>query len=179
MWLRNQTIDLLKEHLLSAQQQMKKFADRHHRDVSIATGDQVLLRLHPYYMKSLARRPNEKLSPRFYGSFEIEERIGPVAYRLKLPSTCRIHPVFHVSHLKLYRGMVVSGLPLPPNLSDEMELDVQPSVVLDSRVRSVGGKQVPEVLVQWDGLPSGEATWEPVFTIQIQFPSFNLGDKVG
>jgi len=32
------------------------------------------------------------------------ERIGPVAYRLKLPPRSRIHSVFHVVFLKKYEG---------------------------------------------------------------------------
>ena len=43
-----------------------------------------------------------KLAPQFCGSFSIIERIGPVAYRLALPLTVKVHNVFHVSLLKKY-----------------------------------------------------------------------------
>nr|GEV32859.1 hypothetical protein [Tanacetum cinerariifolium] len=43
----------------------------------------------------------EKLAPRFVGPFENTERIGPVAYRLRLPDELNdVHDTFHVSNLK-------------------------------------------------------------------------------
>jgi hypothetical protein len=42
-----------------------------------------------------------KLAPRFVGPYPTIGRIGPAAYRLKLPeSMCVIHNVFHVSQLR-------------------------------------------------------------------------------
>jgi hypothetical protein len=41
-----------------------------------------------------------KLAARYCGTFEILERIGPVAYMIALPGSMSIHNVFHVSLLK-------------------------------------------------------------------------------
>ena len=83
----------LHQHLHRAQQRMKAQVDKGRRDVSFEVGDMVLLKLRPYCHHSLARRANEKLSPRFYGPFKIIEKIGLVA-------EAKIHLVFHVSQLK-------------------------------------------------------------------------------
>jgi len=63
-------------------------------------GDTTYIKISPYKLKSLAKKMNEKLSPRYYGPYKIAECIGEVTYRLDLPYTYRIHPVFHVSQLK-------------------------------------------------------------------------------
>nr|GEU64278.1 reverse transcriptase domain-containing protein [Tanacetum cinerariifolium] len=47
-----------------------------------------------------------KLAPRFVGPFEITERIGPVAYRLRLPQELNnVHDTFHVPIEILERGI--------------------------------------------------------------------------
>jgi hypothetical protein len=43
---------------------------------------------------------HKKMAPKREGFFEIEEVLGPVTYRLKLPNTWKIHNVFHAVLLK-------------------------------------------------------------------------------
>ena len=62
-------------------------------------GDAVYLKLQAYKQGS-ALGGNQKLQPRYYGPFPITDRIGKVAYQLKLPPDAQIHNVFHVSLLK-------------------------------------------------------------------------------
>jgi hypothetical protein len=47
-----------------------------------------------------SQRPSKKLDHVKIGPYPIEKQTGPVNYRLKLPDTMRIHPVFHVALLE-------------------------------------------------------------------------------
>ncbi|KAL6547259.1 hypothetical protein OROMI_022980 [Orobanche minor] len=160
--------------MFKAQQQMKKQVDAHRREESFAVGDRVYLKLRPYRQRTLARRVNEKLAPRYFGPFEVEEKIGHVAYRLLLPDTARIHNVFHVSQLKRAIGNRVATPHLPATLTEEMEVLLQPEAVEGVREGTKG----TEVLIRWRDLPDFEATWEEYDMLNGQFPDFNLEDKV-
>ncbi|EXB75569.1 Pyridoxine/pyridoxamine 5'-phosphate oxidase [Morus notabilis] len=118
----------------------------------------------------------KKLAPRYYGPFQILARIGPVAYRLQLPSHARIHPVFHVSRLKKALGSVDIPQSLPPILSEDLTLHVEPNQVLDTCFSPATGSL--EVLIKWRHLPDFESSWELYEVIQRQFPDFHLEDKV-
>lgn len=52
--------------------------------VEFQVGDMVFLRIRPYRQVSLRKGRNEKLWPKFFGSYKALERIGAVAYRLAL-----------------------------------------------------------------------------------------------
>jgi len=97
---RDQALEELKDQLVRAQANMKRGADQKRRDVQFAVGEFVYLKIRPYRRKTLAVHPNEKLAPRFYGPFAIEQRVGPMAYKLALLAPYHVHHVFHVSQLR-------------------------------------------------------------------------------
>ncbi|TYK19810.1 Transposon Tf2-11 polyprotein [Cucumis melo var. makuwa] len=123
-------ISALKEYLLVAQNRMKKEIDLYRRELKFKNGDDVYLKLRLYRQKSLARKQNEKLAPKFYGSYRIIEEIAEVAYRLDLPPKAMIHSVFHISQLKLKQSQTQQVQHLPPALTREFELQVEPEAVL-------------------------------------------------
>src|SRR5215204_6341591 len=60
------------------------------------------------------RRPSDKLDSKLLGPFKVLESISRHAVRLDLPSTIKIHPVFHTSLLELYCSNEVQPLIEPP-----------------------------------------------------------------
>lgn len=108
--------DTLRRRLLKAQATMKHQADAHRRDVHFEVGQWVYVRLRPICQRSITGTAHPKLSKRFFGPFQIFEKIGPIAYRLQLPPTAKIHPVFHCSLLRPHQG------PLPMTTADPIPL---------------------------------------------------------
>ena len=43
---------------------------------------------------------DNKLAPKYYGPFKVLQRIGSMTYKLELPPSSCVHPVFHVYYLK-------------------------------------------------------------------------------
>ncbi|GJR47905.1 hypothetical protein Tco_1316008 [Tanacetum coccineum] len=78
----------------------KSYVDKRRKPYELKVMDRVLLKVSPW--KGTIRFCKKgKLAPRYVGPFEIVERVGPLAYRLRLPQelSC-VHDTFHVSNLK-------------------------------------------------------------------------------
>uniref|UniRef100_A0A8C7YG30 Integrase catalytic domain-containing protein n=1 Tax=Oryzias sinensis TaxID=183150 RepID=A0A8C7YG30_9TELE len=73
-------------------------------------GDRVWLSSTDIPLKGGAR----KLMPRYIGPYPVVGIINPVAVRLDLPRTLRVHPVFHVSKLKPAKDSPLQPPPAPP-----------------------------------------------------------------
>jgi hypothetical protein len=92
---RDHILTQLQQNLHKAKKIMKSQADKKRRDVVLEVGDLALVKLQPYRQITLANRPNQKHNLKYFGPFALLARIGTVAYKLALPSTARIHPVFY------------------------------------------------------------------------------------
>ena len=148
---RDEVIRQLKYHLERAQQRMTKVANAHRREVIFKVGDLVFLKIRPHRQQTLSYRVHSKLSSRYYGPFEILQRVGTVAYRLKLPEDSCIHPVFHVSQLKPAVGRHPPTTTLPPALNAPTPYDFEPAAILATQMMQQGSTTIPQLLVQWQG----------------------------
>jgi hypothetical protein len=137
---------------------MKRFANLKRTERHFEVGDWVYLRLQPYKQHSIVQRKNLKLSPRFYGPYQIEERIGGVAYCLNLPSTSLLHPVFHVSVLKKKLGARNLLVTTIPPLTVGGGPQAEPEEILQRRLKKKNGRAVSELLVKWKGLEVVDAS---------------------
>lgn len=120
------------------------YADQRRVERSLEVGAMVYLRLQPYRQSTLKKSGAEKLKPRFYRLFKVIKRVGVVAYELELPSSSKVHNIFHVSRLKKALGHnVVAASQLPP-LDEEGQLVLIPKEILDSRERSLRKRTMRE-----------------------------------
>lgn len=83
-------------------------------------------------------RPTKKFADKWYGPFNVIEKIGAAAYKLKLLSTWnRVHPVFNEVLLKRYIRPAFSSqekpAPPPPVLIDNEE-EYEIDEILDSHL---------------------------------------------
>lgn len=115
------------------------------------------------------QRPAKKLDSRNLGPFKIEQIINPRAYKLALPTSMRIHPVFHTSLLHLDPSNPLPGQTVmykdeaEPEVvarEDTAEEEWEVSAVLDSR--RDGKKRRLRYLVQWVGWAADWRYWEEI-----------------
>ena len=119
-----------KDAIKASQEKQKTTADKHSRPLNSRkmTGsclnfprlaydkprEKIWQGMHSGHQKYYA-----KLARRYYGSFQILERINETAYRLKFPTHWHIHNAFQVSLLKDYKGTP----PKEPIMEDPPEFD--------------------------------------------------------
>ncbi|KAL2246181.1 UNVERIFIED_CONTAM: Transposon Ty3-I Gag-Pol polyprotein [Sesamum indicum] len=97
-------IKTVKKCLKEAQDRQKSYVDKHQREMEYQVGEKVFLKVSPW-RGILSFGKQGKLSPRYIGRYEILERVGPLAYRLALPTELsQIHDVFHISMIRRYRS---------------------------------------------------------------------------
>ncbi|GJR60584.1 hypothetical protein Tco_1502746 [Tanacetum coccineum] len=152
---------LIKEKLKAARDRQNSYADKRRKLLEFEVGDRVLLRVSPW--KGVVRFGKKgKLALRYVGPFEILERIGLVAYRLRLPEELNsVHDTFHVSNLKKCLADANLHVPL-----DEIKVDntlrfvEEPIEIMDREIKKLKRSRIPLVKVRWNSKRGPEFTWE-------------------
>jgi hypothetical protein len=129
---------------------MKRQADTHRRESELAVGQKVWLSTAHLPLKQGTR----KLAEKWTGPFPIIAQVTREAWRLQLPATFRLHPVFHTSQLKPCIGEARHRAPI--QLEDATE-EYEVERLLDRRI----ARGQEQFLVRWRGYTAFDDTWEP------------------
>ncbi|GJT45902.1 hypothetical protein Tco_0954617 [Tanacetum coccineum] len=129
---------LTKEKLIAVRDRQKSYVNNRRKLLEFEVGYRVMLKVS--HWKGVIRFGKKgKLALRYVGPFEILERIGPVAYLLRLPEELSgVHTTFHVSNLK----KCLADASLHVSL-DEIKVDKalrfveEPVEIMDSEVKSL------------------------------------------
>jgi len=77
-------------------------------------------------------KKDNKISPKYYGPYKVLQKINTMAYKLELPASSRVHPVFHVSCFKKVDKPPVQIV--FPELDEEGKIILEPEAVTE-RIR--------------------------------------------
>lgn len=144
--------EFLKKELESAQEYQQQYYNQHHQPTpEYQVGYQVFLNTKNHK----TQRPCTKLDHKRIGPFKITAKVGSHAYKLVLPSSIHIHPVFHASLLTPAANKSLEDIPgriiePPPPVEIKGEEEWVVREVLDSKRRR--GKLF--YLVAWEGYPN-------------------------
>ncbi|GKV13501.1 hypothetical protein SLEP1_g24501 [Rubroshorea leprosula] len=92
------------------------------------------LPLAEWWQESAQSRPSHKLAAKYFGPFQVIDKVGKVAYKLALPDSSQIHPVIHVSQLKKKVGVEIQ-------VTTQFPVDL-PLLVMIEHVAVLGRKMV-------------------------------------
>ena len=94
-----------------------------------------------------------------------------MTYKLALPSTCRRHPVIHISHLKRHFGPPPSTT-LDPPPPDVIHGEEYFHVEAFTDIRGKGARK--QFLVKWVGYSVADCTWESAKRLEEDLPKENF-----
>ena len=92
--------------------------------------------LQPYKQISLKKaKKHNKLSPKYYSPYEVLQKISTMAYKLELPASSQVQPIFHVSCLKKVIGDKILVQTIFPKLDEKEKITLEPQAVTETRSR--------------------------------------------
>ncbi|GKB20702.1 putative reverse transcriptase domain-containing protein [Tanacetum coccineum] len=160
----------IKDKLKAARDRQKSYVDKRRKPLEFSVGNYVLIKVSPW--KGVVRFGKKgKLAPRFVGPFEIIEKVGLVAYRLRLPEELNgVHDTFHVSNLKKCLAHPTLQVPLY-----EIQVDAKlnfvegPVEILEREFKKLKRSRISIVKVQWNSKRGPKFTWEREDQIKLKY----------
>ena len=96
------TTEIARAYLEKASKRMKKWVDHGRRPLEFQLGDKVLIKLQTDHLR-YPRDKDMRLERKYEGLYSILKKVGRTSYKIDIPTWMKIHPMIHVSNLKLYQ----------------------------------------------------------------------------
>ncbi|KAJ9531193.1 hypothetical protein QJQ45_006631 [Haematococcus lacustris] len=159
-------------NLVKAQERQTTYANKKRRDHTFKVGDMVYLAhsffAHTQPANATAENATRKFLPRQHGPFKVLEVVTPVALKLQFPPAwSTMHPVVHVSHIKVHNdgsAEFPTRNPNPPPQPEIIDGEEHFEVQEIRNHRFVRGKL--QLQVKWLGHPDHENSWLPLEHLQ-------------
>ena len=103
-------------------------------------------------------KKDNKLSPKYYGPYKVLQNIGSMVYKLELPTSSWVHPVFHVSYLNKVIGEKLPFQKILLELDEEGKIILEPEEITEIRTTKLRNWSVPEYLIRWNKFSTEDST---------------------
>ena len=100
-----------------------------------------------------------------------------MAYKLDLPESSRVHPVFHVSQLKPFMPDYSPIFAELPRVQDLSASTTEPVKILERRMMKHGDAPVVQLKIQWSPTSTDSATWEDYDVLRRRFPIATIWEE--
>ena len=77
-------------------------------------------------------KKDNKLSPKYYDPYKVLQNIGTMAYKLELPASSQVHPVFHFSLLNKVIGDKLLVQRIFLELDEEGKIILEPEAIMET-----------------------------------------------
>lgn len=156
-------LTLAKNALKMAQEHQRRAYNQNRTLREFEEGELVLL--NPHSMNLVRHYPGkgQKLLSKYEGPFEVLQKISPIVYRLRIPSSYGIHPVISIAHLEPYIRSPPELGPRPkvPGLREHLQVVPEHEVekIVAQRIVVRKRKRLIEYLVHFTGTPASKDQW--------------------